>query len=303
MICKHPNPISIPGAKKQKLCKCKACGLIYNPQLLEKLNKYENYYDSEGFPNRFNPFVEMVVLCFRFLRVLKIKSYKWNIKKILDIGCGRGIMLYLFSKLTSADVEGIQIEKNSFEYAKEKLKLNMYNKDLLDLNLSDNSYDFISYWHVFEHLQFPQEHIKKVNSLLNKEGILLIEVPNYNAWTRKLTTNGWLSFDPDNHIYFFTKDSLVKLANKYGFELTYYQSFSLEYSTFTSCQSIINYLTGTENTFFNWLLGKNKGGKIIFLHIFLFILLLPFCFIVNLLLYKSQLGEVNHCVFKKKTVL
>jgi len=167
------------------------------------------------------------------------------------------------------------------------------------LGLPEEKYDVISYWHVLEHLQHPEMHIKEAYRLLDTGGLLVIEVPNYDSWTRRITGKYWLSYDPKNHIYFFSKRSLESFVESFGFKLIYYQSFSLEYSMFTSCQSFASWLTRSPHLLFLLLQRKIKFNLKVFFQILLFILLLPFAIILNLILFKSAFGEVNHCVFIK----
>lgn len=138
--------------------------------------------------------------------------------------------------------------------------MKIYEKDLLEINFGNNKFDIISIWHVLEHVQKPEEYIKKIYSLLKNNGKLLIEVPNFNAWTRKLTGKYWLGLDLEYHLYFFTPESLSTLLKKYGFKIDFVRTFSLEYSTFTSVQSLISWITKTDHFFSS--IFKKKAVKV-----------------------------------------
>jgi len=49
---------------------------------------------------------------------------------------------------------------------------------LQDLNFSGQKFDVISLWHVFEHLPAPCEVLKTMKGILQKGGVIAIEVPN-----------------------------------------------------------------------------------------------------------------------------
>ena len=57
----------------------------------------KNYYGKDG--KKFNFVVELIVLFFRYLRAkFCYKLFKTNNVKMLDVGCGRGELLYLMKK-------------------------------------------------------------------------------------------------------------------------------------------------------------------------------------------------------------
>ncbi|MCX6753985.1 MAG: class I SAM-dependent methyltransferase [Candidatus Nomurabacteria bacterium] len=294
MICQNENVKIILEPKDYKLYKCLDCGLIFarknKEETLIQTEVYSNYY-KEDTGGRFSNIVESLVKMFRFMRAYKIYSINTKAKSILDIGSGRGWILYFLKKYFKYDrAVGTQIAINAFKFSTEKLKLEIYNKDLLELSL-EKKFDIVSILHVLEHVEKPEEYIKKIYELLGEEGILFIEVPNYNAWARKITGKHWLALDLKHHLFFFTPKSLTDLLNKYNFKIKKLETFSLEYSTFTSTQSVVNWITDSDSYFFKWLQKRDCNPKIIW-HAFLFILFFLPCFLINLILYFSKSGEV-----------
>ena len=184
-------------------------------------------------------------------------------------------------------------------FSKKILGLEIWEKDLLKIPFQKGEFDIVTIWHVLEHVFQPEEYIKYLYSVMKKKGILLIEVPNFNSWTRKITGKYWLGLDIKYHRTFFTPKSLLKLLRKYNFRIINLHTFSLEYSVFISTQSIISKLTKTDSLFFEWL--QSPGFKlIILLHVILFIIFSPVCFIINLLLYFTQKGEVLLVIARKE---
>lgn len=291
-ICKHINFTPVFFVGKYRLNKCRSCNIIFSNKWtsLDSRSAYIDYYRNET-PMRFRFGIEVVIKAFRLFRAFKIYTISPHAKSILDIGSGRGYTLYFLKKyFRYKRVVGTQIEKNAYLYSKNILGLEIHDKDLLDINLKKNEFDFVTLWHVLEHVKKPEQYIIKIKSALKDGGQLIIEVPNFNSWTRKFCHKYWLGLDLKYHLFFFDKETLTSLLEKHGFSIQRVHTFSLEYSTFTSAQSIVSWLTRSNNIFFNYLqTGKSKNN--ILLHVFLIILISPIALVVNLLLYRSNLGE------------
>jgi len=225
----------------------------------------------------------------------KAATGPWNsvTKTILDIGSGRGYQLYYLKKYFGyTRAVGTQLDPAAYHFSKHHLDLEIYPKDLLKLRLKPKSFHIISLWHVLEHLEHPEKYFNKIRSLLTPGGTLIIEVPNLNSWTSRLTNGYWLGLDLKYHLYFFTTDSLTRLLTKYHFKIRSFHTFSLEYSTFISVSSLVSRLTHTDHLIFAWVQGKRIPTSTLITHLTLFVLLTPICFLINLALYYSNRGEV-----------
>ena len=108
---------------------------------------------------------------------------KLNIKpnqKILDIGCGWGSLAIDIAKSINCEVTGITLSQNQFNYcikqAKEHNLENQVNFKLIDYRQLDEKFDRIVSVGMFEHVgrKFYKKFFKKINKLLNEDGISLI---------------------------------------------------------------------------------------------------------------------------------
>ena len=100
-----------------------------------------------------------------------------NIKnlKILDIGCGGGIICEPLARL-GAKVTGIDFVPNNIKAAKihskkNKLKINYIYKDIEKSKL-DAKFDIILMFEVLEHLDNWKKTIKNIKKNLNKDGLV-----------------------------------------------------------------------------------------------------------------------------------
>jgi SAM-dependent methyltransferase len=67
-----------------------------------------------------------------------------NDSKILDVGCGKGYLVYeLQQLLPDAEIVGIDISKHAISDAKEEIKSHIKHMDARFLEFEDNSFDFV----------------------------------------------------------------------------------------------------------------------------------------------------------------
>lgn len=104
---------------------------------------------------------------------------------ILEIGCGIGALTYLLVKNVSKGlIEAFDPSPKSIQFAKEKIRrqnVQFYTGDILTYRPhTTSSFDKILLFDVLEHIR-EEDHLQvlhKVESLLKKDGLLLINLPN-----------------------------------------------------------------------------------------------------------------------------
>jgi SAM-dependent methyltransferase len=301
-ICAHTNRRIFSKFDDVQLYECTECFLVFRestdldrrPELL-----YDDFYKNE-LPSRFRSFVEYVVRLLRFYRALKIFTIAPHTKTILDIGSGRGFTLYYLRKFFRyRRTAGTQISRPALEFSRVTLGLEIYGEDLLERSWENNSFEVVAMWHVLEHVIFPEQYIAKIYDILTSDGLLIIEVPNLSSWTRRLTGKYWLGLDLKYHLNFFSPTSLIKMLKRHNFLTTLVHTFSLEYSTFLSTQSIISRLTKTNQLVFQWLQGTKLSLWKLVAHWVLTAIIVPVCLLINLALFFTKKGEVL-CIVAKK---
>ncbi|MEQ8625878.1 MAG: methyltransferase domain-containing protein [Vicingaceae bacterium] len=227
------------GLKPKKLfgisvsvVKCNNCGLIYsNPQPIpfDIQNHYgtppedywkESYFnwDSTYFQNQLK-------------QVKRLIDFKSDMKA-LDIGAGLGKCMLSLENF-GFDTYGLEPSIPFYERAiskmgidKNKLKLG----SIEELEYEDNSFDFITFGAVFEHLYEPAFCLEKALKWLKPNGIIHIEVPSsdwliaklMNLYYRISGTNFVTNLSPMHspfHLHEFTLKSFEKLAVELGFRI------------------------------------------------------------------------------------
>ena len=141
------------------------------------------------------------------------ESYKENSKgnQVLDIGCGTG--LYLADFPDTAILTGTDLSEELLKKAKEVVpKAKLLRGDFLSLNF-DSNFDFILSISVIEYVPPSKlnEFFKKVNQMLNEEGVVFIQYPH-------ATSNEHLYYSDLSYVH-YSPIRMEKAFKNAGFEI------------------------------------------------------------------------------------
>jgi len=137
-----------------------------------------------------------------------INKQKLHKIKILDLGCGGGLISEALSKL-GANVTGIDFVEDNINAAKIHAKENNLKINYKTLNFENekinSKFDVIVIFEVLEHLSNWKSFIEKIQSNLNPNGILIMSTINRNLLSKFLAIDlaeNYLKWIPINtHTY------------------------------------------------------------------------------------------------------
>ena len=179
-----------------KVVRCEKCGLTYlNPQPeKETLLKFYRKRYSLADERRLRPLFEKLIYFFRKQRAREILRLKEK-GEILDIGCGRGLMLkYLKEK--GWGVKGIEFSEGTASIAKSLLKDDVYIGEGSLKRFDKEKFDVVILDYVLEHLTNPYEVLEEVNRILKKGGFLVASVPMSPRNLEARTVSSWNFSEP-----------------------------------------------------------------------------------------------------------
>jgi 2-polyprenyl-3-methyl-5-hydroxy-6-metoxy-1,4-benzoquinol methylase len=155
-----------------------------------KFNKYEklgrdyHYKEvSKRYPTRYNPFVSA-----RYInnvtiikKALSQKTTPSKTLKIVDIGCGDGLLLYMLEKeLKDYDIEvyGLDPVDEAITTCKEKMPKGKFKVgSAYETGYEDDFFDIVVSSDVIEHVQEPSTMLDEINRITKENGIILITTP------------------------------------------------------------------------------------------------------------------------------
>lgn len=144
--------------------------------------------------------------------VFKHLCLKKGNNKILDAGCGMGVMLN--ELLNFGDVYGMDMSEVSVNYCKKRLGDNKVFKGKLpdDLPFGSNCFDSILALDLLEHIENDKDAVKSLYSMLKSGGRLLITVPAFQML--------WGYNDVVcKHYRRYVKREIVNLCENAGFKI------------------------------------------------------------------------------------
>lgn len=152
----------------------------------------------------------------------------------LDIGCGDGGTLrHIDERYTPYGIEiSSPLSKESNEYCIKNGGQVICADSYSGLQSFETSFfDIVLLRSYLEHEYQPLPVLKEVNRVLKKDGIVIIKVPNFSCWNRKLRGLGWPGFRFPDHVNYFTPKTLKKIIEESGLRI---KKFSILESSPTS---------------------------------------------------------------------
>lgn len=208
--------------KNSSYNKCLKCSLIFqNPQesIIKTKSRYnENYfkYELENQHNFFN-LIKKTMDDFDILNILPEGA------SVLEIGSATGLFLKYMNE-NKFDAVGLEICRQSADYGKKNHKVNILNKTLEECKFKKNSFDFIHFSHLIEHLNDPINFLKIVNDITKPEGLIMITTPNSSGLFARIFKENWRCI-VDDHLFIFNKKSLKILFKKTNFKISKIRSW------------------------------------------------------------------------------
>jgi 2-polyprenyl-3-methyl-5-hydroxy-6-metoxy-1,4-benzoquinol methylase len=161
--------------------------------------------------------------------VSKVINDKKEVKNILDVGCGYGLLSRELKKtFPKLDFYGIEHAKEASRSSQKILKLlqcNIEDIALIKRKLKTQKFDVIIFSDVLEHLYDPVGIIKSYQSLLEEDGTIVITVPNIaNIFSRLALLFGHFNYSETGvmdktHIRFFNIKNLKHLAKESNLQI------------------------------------------------------------------------------------
>lgn len=226
-----------------RIVRCNQCGLIFQDAKFS-LNQIKQYYnneytktnslDSDSIQTPREHFVDRLAtlsLSLNKIKEILLDNYKNTSSKIniLEVGASTGELLFsirneLSDKINIDKTIGIELNSEFCDWANSNLEdIDMIDRDLNEVEF-DIKFDFIYSNYTLDHLINPKETLLKMKSLLKKDGIIYLELPNrdeaLNYYLSPKTQDSYQIFSWHKaHMFYFTCDSITKMMDNIGMDV------------------------------------------------------------------------------------
>ena len=204
-----------------------------NKKEIEKFSKIaEEWWNPQG---KFKPLHKFNPIRISYIKESVIKNFKLKIKnkpleniKILDIGCGGGLLSEPMTKL-GADVVGIDASKNNIKIAelhakRSNLKIRYYCTSPEKFK-TETKFDVILNMEIIEHVNDVDFYLKSCSRLLKKNGIMFVATLNKTLKSYLFAIVGaeyilrWLPIGTHDWEKFIKPNDLINMLKKYKLEV------------------------------------------------------------------------------------
>ncbi len=245
VVCGHiaATPKYLIQGLQERFVTCDGCGLgSLHP--MPSSARIAEFYPAEyyGTPDaKFEPLVEAGVRLGAKLRAATLLKGIPQGGRVLDVGCGRGVMLRGILDL-GYEAHGVELNAAAAEGADRRAKIRIA-PQLADARYPSSTFDAVILWHVLEHLPQPDQTLDEIARVLKPGGRLIIAVPNLGSWQSRWSGANWFHLDLPRHVYHFSDRTLAKLVDRHGFQVCSTRHFALLQNPFGWLQSALNQLT------------------------------------------------------------
>jgi len=246
-----------------QIVSCKSCGFKFtNPRPDDSV--IGNYYKAESYVSHTNTKKGLINKLYHGVRsytlkkkVVMINSYVSR-GTILDYGCGMGMFLKS-CKDNGWDTFGMEPDDSARKIASEH-GLNVFSdKGRMQSYITDQTFSAITLWHVLEHVTDMHEALSFFKSKLQKDGVLIIAVPNHVSYDAQYYKEFWAAYDVPRHIHHFDVKSMSTLLTNHGFKLV--ETKGMKFDSFYVSMLSEKYKTGSVNLIKAFLTGFKSNLK------------------------------------------
>lgn len=202
------------------LLSCPKCSvLITSPQ--PDPSEIFRYYQSEEYVSHSDTKKGLINYAYQKVKSITLKrkiamlKKLGNGKKLLDFGCGTGDFL-LYANKHGYQTMGIEPDESARNLT---IKKGLNAHPISWLESGNDTFDFITMWHVLEHTYNPVATLRQLKSKLNNHGVIIIAVPNYASHDAQHYGPFWAAYDVPRHLFHFHPDTIQHISEEIGLAL------------------------------------------------------------------------------------
>ncbi len=209
---------------------CGACGLAYTSP--RPTSDTMRYYYEDCYAGRSQEEMRKAALespWSRFISAARLKTLERARAlrpgdAVLDVGCSYGAFIEHARVTRQIEASAIDLDAETMAYFVNPTDIRVYTGDLREVAFPDASFDVVTLFETLEHVYDPVALLREVRRILKPGGVVSVEVPNWDAPTRRLFGSCWLPLLLPTHLQHFGVAQLKRCAVEAGLEPVHHQT-------------------------------------------------------------------------------
>lgn len=199
--------------------KCASCGSVYLPDPPADLARY---YQSEYYDIPFLEQLKSVAAKDRNKIDMVLKFARGG--RLLEIGPAFGVFAWQ-AKQAGFAVDVIEMDTRCCEFLRQEVGVNAIQSDVPHYAMQAlTQHEVIAIWHVLEHLPEPLAFLRAAAANLAPGGILVVAMPNPDAFQFRLMGRHWPHLDAPRHLMLMPAAPFARMAREFGLEQVFLTS-------------------------------------------------------------------------------
>jgi SAM-dependent methyltransferase len=135
---------------------------------------------------------------------------------LIEVGAAYGF--FLLEAKAHYRVHGVEIADEAAEFARVRgldVRTGSLTREFLE---EIGPIDVAVMLDVIEHLEHPKATLALCSEFLRPGGIVILTTPDFASASARITARGWRNMTPPQHLWFFTSDSIERMAAAVGLE-------------------------------------------------------------------------------------
>jgi hypothetical protein len=135
------------------------------------------------------------------------------------VGCGKPTFLSALHNEIPAQLIGLDFSDEGWRDEPEAYPgIDLRKGEIADLH-GEAPVDVITMWHYLEHDYQPQMHLRQLLDIAHSETLLIVEVPNFDSYTRRKFGQHWAGYHTPRHTAFYSPHTIELMLKNSGWQV------------------------------------------------------------------------------------
>jgi SAM-dependent methyltransferase len=160
-------------------------------------------------------------------------------RRLFEVGSAYGFFLNA-ARPSFAAVRGIDVSEDAVRFAQQELHLDVSCGDLLETDISGETFDVVCLWDTIEHLAAPRRYLEKVSTRMPAGSLVAITTGDIGSRNARFQKGRWRMIHPPTHLHYFTRRSLTELLDRCGFDVVHVEYAGVYRSVAGMLQNLVS---------------------------------------------------------------